>query len=89
MTTKLFLLGGALLLLLASCSNDDIPQPTLVKGESEIINTEFVSLFKSTDKESLKNAILDEEQEETALTRSSLSQDYVSLLDVVQDNDPV
>ncbi|WP_278994971.1 hypothetical protein [Prevotella melaninogenica] len=84
MKAKLFL-GGVLLLLFASCSTDDVLPPSVTTEKSESPKTNLTALFKSSDKESLKNTILDAKQ----LTRSTPSQDYVSLLDIVQDNDPI
>ena len=84
MKAKLFL-GGALLLLFASCSTDDVLPPSVTTETSESPKTNLTALFKSSDKESLKNTILDAKQ----LTRSTPSQDYVSLLDIVLDNDPI
>ena len=84
MKAKLFL-GGALLLLFASCSTDDVLPPSVTTEKSESPKTNLDALFNSSDKESLKNAILDAKQ----LTRSTPSKDYVSLLDMVLDNDPI
>lgn len=83
------ILGGALLLFAASCSNDDVLQSSATNGESNSLKTEFAALFKSADKESLKNTILDANLQNSTLTRSTLSQGYVSLLDVVQNDDPI
>lgn len=88
MKTKL-ILGGTLLLLFASCSNDDVLQPSTTNGEPQPLKTEFAALFKSADKESLKNIILDTDLQKSVLTRSALSQEYVSLLDVVKNDDPI
>jgi hypothetical protein len=57
MKTKL-ILGGTLFVLFASCSNDDVLQPSTINGDSESSKTEFAALFKSADKESLKNIYL-------------------------------
>lgn len=79
------ILGGALLLLFSACSTDDIVPSSVTTEKSESL----AALFKSADKESLKNAILDADLQKSALTRSTPSQDYVSLMDIVQDNDPI
>lgn len=83
------ILGGALLLFAASCSNDDVLQSLVTNGGSNPLKTEFAALFKSADKESLKNTILDANPQNSTLTRSTLSQGYVSLLDVVQNDDSI
>lgn len=79
------ILGGAFLLLFASCSTDYVLPPSVTTEKSESSKTNLDALFNSSDKESLKNAILDAKQP----TRSTPSKDYVSLLDMVLDNDPI
>lgn len=88
MNTKT-ILGGALLLFLTSCSNDDVLQPTTTSEESNLSKSEYTALFKSVDKESLKDAILNPSSSNSVLSRGFSSQNYVSLLDVVQKDDPI
>ncbi|MGF0099219.1 hypothetical protein ACQRD6_12970 [Prevotella sp. SGI.027] len=88
MKTKSILFVVALLLT-TSCSNNDALLSSKTNGSPNTLKTEFTSLFKSPDKESLKNAILGTNIQNSAITRGLLSQNYVSLLDVVQIDDPI
>jgi hypothetical protein len=83
------ILGGILLLLFSSCSNDNVLPSSVPNEDSKSSKTEFAALFKSDDKESLKKIILDTDLQKAAFTRSGISKNYVSLLDVVQNDDPI
>lgn len=81
---RILIKGGLLLLVLASCTAGEYVEIQQTKESSS--TSEFSSLFSVSDKELLKIAIVDGAH---ATTRSFGTQDYVSLLDPVRENDPL
>ncbi|MES5134623.1 hypothetical protein ABVC71_02530 [Prevotella amnii] len=60
------ILGGILLLLFSSCSNDNVLPSSVPNEDSKSSKTEFAALFKSDDKESLKKITLDTDLQKAA-----------------------
>lgn len=60
------ILGGTLLLLFSSCSNDNVLLLSVLNDDVKSSKTEFAALFKSDDKGSLKKIILDTDLQKAA-----------------------
>ena len=77
--------GVGLLLSIVACSNqDEVSQLSNLSKNSKAV--EFSALFQAQNKENLKEIITNSN---VIQTRSLNAQNYVSLMDVVRDDDPL
>lgn len=80
-----FIIGFLLVIFASSCSNKDDWSAPKLESDLETSPVKYSAFFKASDKRALRSLIL----KDNAITRSPNKNEYISLLDVVKNGDPI